>query len=253
MTHYTTNGTAFLSTTTPFHSCATELTFPVFRCASHPQLCNVDTVMSTEVGLIESRTNRASTGMQTPTGRLQPTCDNMEATNAAWLASRPTTGASPPATGGCILPRDAYTGHSHVNRVPRPADKEAAMFTHGGAPAMPDYMHTPMNFWAHYRECGHASRSQDIHPQPQHSAGQRSPSLELGPIDPRFHRPFATGQPQPFASVHAPFARTPLAERDGAHVGWQARGAQGGLPVPSKPGVERVPAQARFRRTGMLL
>ena len=64
MTHYTTNGTAFLSTTTPFHSCATDLAFPVFRCASHPQMCNVDTVRSTEVGLIESRTSRASTGMQ---------------------------------------------------------------------------------------------------------------------------------------------------------------------------------------------
>ena len=30
MTHYTTNGTAFLSTTTPFHSCATELAFSCF-------------------------------------------------------------------------------------------------------------------------------------------------------------------------------------------------------------------------------
>ena len=55
MTHYTTNDTAFLSTTTPFHSCATDLAFPVFHCASHPQMCNVDTVRSTEVGLIESR------------------------------------------------------------------------------------------------------------------------------------------------------------------------------------------------------
>ena len=212
--------------------------------ASHPQLFNVDTVRSTEVGLIESRTNRASTGMQTPTGRLQPTCD----TNAAWLVSRPTTGASPRATGGCILPRDADTGHSHANHVPRPADMESAMFTHGGARVLP----TPMNIFPLYRKCGHASRSQDIHPQHQRSAEQRSPSLELGPIDPRFHRPCATGQPQPFASVQAHFARTHLAERDGAHVGKQARCVQGGLPVPSRPGVERVPAQARFRRTGML-
>ena len=110
MTHYTTNGTAFLSTTTPFHSCATDLAFPVFRCASHPQMCNVDTVRSTEVGLIESRTSRASTGMQTPTGRLQPTWDNNEAARA-WLASWQTTGASPRATGGCILPRQTLDTH----------------------------------------------------------------------------------------------------------------------------------------------
>ena len=93
MTHYTTNGTAFLSTTTPFHSCATDLAFPVFRCASHPQMCNVDTVRSTEVGLIESRTSRASTGMQTPTGRLQSTWVNSEAARA-WFLSWQTTGAS---------------------------------------------------------------------------------------------------------------------------------------------------------------
>ena len=113
MTHYTTNGTAFLSTTTPFHSCATELTFPVFRCASHPQLCNVDTVMSTEVGLIESRTNRASTGMQTPTGRPDAPFASFEAARA-WFPPCQSTGASPRATGGCILPR-ADTRHSHAN------------------------------------------------------------------------------------------------------------------------------------------
>ena len=146
--------------------------FPVFRCASHPQMCNVDTVRSTEVGLIESRTSRASTGMQTPTGRLQPTWVNNEAARA-WLASWQTTGASPRPTGGCSLPRDAGTGHSHANRVPRPADMESAMFTHGGARALP----TPMNLFPLHRKCGHASRSQDIHPQHQRSAEQRSPSL----------------------------------------------------------------------------
>ena len=110
MTHYTTNGTAFLSTTTPFHSCATELTFPVFRCASHPQLCNVDTVMSTEVGLIESRTNRASTGMQTPTGRPDAPFASFEAARA-WFPLCQSTGASPRATGGCILPRQTLDTH----------------------------------------------------------------------------------------------------------------------------------------------
>ena len=110
MTHYTTNGTAFLSTTTPFHSCATDLAFPVFRCASHPQMCNVDTVRSTEVGMIESRTSRASTGMQTPTGQLQSTLVNTEDARArfpSWL----NTGASPRATGGCILPRQTLDTH----------------------------------------------------------------------------------------------------------------------------------------------
>ena len=60
--------------------------------------------------MIESRTSRASTGMQTPTGRLQPTWDNNEAARA-WLASWQTTGASPRATGGCILPRQTLDTH----------------------------------------------------------------------------------------------------------------------------------------------
>ena len=75
----TTNGTAFLSTTTPFHSCATDLAFSCFfRCASHPQISNVDTVRSTEVGMIESRTSRTSIGMQTPIGQLQSTLVNTD-------------------------------------------------------------------------------------------------------------------------------------------------------------------------------
>ena len=50
-THYTTNGTAFLSTTTPFHSCATDLAFSCFSLRfTYPQISNVDTVRSTEVG-----------------------------------------------------------------------------------------------------------------------------------------------------------------------------------------------------------
>ena len=84
-------------------------------------------------------------------------------------------------------------------RVPRPAGTASPMFTRGSIPRP-----TPTNlfFPLPYRKCGHASRSQDIHPQHQHSAEQRSPSLELGPIDLRFHRPGAiAGQPQPFASV----------------------------------------------------
>ena len=87
--------------------------FPVFRCASHPQISNVDTVRSTEVGMIESRTSRASTSMQTPTGQLQSTLVNTEAARArfpSWL----NTSASPRATGGCSLPR-ADTRHSHAN------------------------------------------------------------------------------------------------------------------------------------------
>ena len=197
MTHYTTNGTAFLSTTTPFHSCATDLAFPVFRCASHPQMCNVDTVRSTEVGLIESRTSRASTGMQTPTGQLQSTWVNTEDARARF-PSLLNTGASPRAT-----EEDAFCRVRHstltCNRVSRPADMPSPMSTHGSAP-----LPTPMNlFWqSPYCKCGHTSRSQDIHPQHQRSAEQRSPSLELGPIDLRFHRPGAiAGQPQPFASV----------------------------------------------------
>ena len=156
MTHYTTNGTAFLSTTTPFHSCATDLAFPVFRCASHPQMCNVDTVRSTEVGLIESRTSRASTGMQTPTGQLQSTWVNKEAARArfpSWL----NTGASPRAT-----EEDAFCRVRHstltCNRVSRPADMPSPMSTHGSAP-----LPTPTNlFWpSPYCKCGHTSRSQD--------------------------------------------------------------------------------------------
>ena len=80
------------------------------------------------------------------------------------------------------------TRHSHANRVPRPADMPSPMSTHDSAP-----LPTPLNLFPPYRKCGHASRSQDIHPQHQHSAEQRSPSLELGPIDPRFHRPGAIG------------------------------------------------------------
>ena len=156
MTHYTTNGTAFLSTTTPFHSCATDLAFPVFRCASHPQMCNVDTVRSTEVGLIESRTSRASTGMQTPTGQLQSTLVNTEDARArfpSWL----NTGASPRAT-----EEDAFCRVRHstltCNRVSRPADMPSPMSTHGSAP-----LPTPTNlFWpSPYCKCGHTSRSQD--------------------------------------------------------------------------------------------
>ena len=60
--------------------------------------------------MIESRTSRASTGMQTPTGRLQSTWVNSEAARA-WFPSWQTTGASPRATGGCILPRQTLDTH----------------------------------------------------------------------------------------------------------------------------------------------
>jgi len=64
--------------------------------------------------MIESRTSRASTGMQTPTGRPQQlACVNIEDNRALFLSWQ-TTGASPRATGGCILPRDADIGHSHA-------------------------------------------------------------------------------------------------------------------------------------------
>ena len=131
-------------------------------------------------------------------------------------------------------------------RVPRPAGTASPMFTRGSIPRP-----TPTNlfFPLPYRKCGHASRSQDIHPQHQHSAGQRSPSLELGPIDPRFHRPRGASLrvlPRRVAP-RAHCAPTHLAEREGAQ-----REHEREQPAPSTPGVERVPVQARHRRSGML-
>ena len=60
--------------------------------------------------MIESRTSRASAGMQTPAGQLQSTLVNTEAARPrfpSWL----NTGASPRATGGCILPRQTLDTH----------------------------------------------------------------------------------------------------------------------------------------------
>ena len=62
--------------------------------------------------MIESRTSRASTGMQTPTGQLQSTLVNTEAARARF-PSLLNTGASPRATGGCILPRQTLDTHKH--------------------------------------------------------------------------------------------------------------------------------------------
>ena len=60
--------------------------------------------------MIESRTSRASTGMQTPTGQLQSTWVNTEDARARF-PSLLNTGASPRATGGCILPRQTLDTH----------------------------------------------------------------------------------------------------------------------------------------------
>ena len=72
----------------------------------------------------------------------------------AWFPSWQTTGASPRATGGCILP---CVRHSTLtcNRLPRPADMPSPMSTPGSAP-----LPTPTNlfFPLHARARAHTAR-----------------------------------------------------------------------------------------------
>ena len=199
--------------------------------------------MSTEVGLIESRTNRASTGMQTPTGRPDAPFASFEAARA-WFPPCQSTGASPRATGGCSLPR-ADTRHSHAN-VCRALQARHRQCSRAAAFLGP---HQRISFSRCLIVSAATHHVARIHPQHQHSAVQRSPSLELGPIDPRFHRPRGASLrvlPRRVAP-RAHCAPTHLAEREGAQ-----REHEREQPAPSTPGVERVPVQARHRRSGML-